>query len=168
MKLPDWWMIIIAGNLFGNRQLQRDSQAPAYQLYFADSMELTMHRKLHFLIIDDSQPTLEVYTQLLQKAGHQVTAYTSCDNALENITKLKPDCVLCDLILPGMDGIDLFKLLRSEKQIKQPVFIIISAKHYDYDRRQAMLLGIDGYLTKPINQSSFLTDILAIIERPKS
>ena len=68
-----------------------------------------MHQKRRFLIIDDSKPILEVYTRLLEQAGHEVLALTTCDEALKHVLTFKPDCILCDLILPGMDGLEFFK-----------------------------------------------------------
>ena len=127
-----------------------------------------MQGKLRFLIIDDSQPVLAVYTQLLEQAGHEVIALTSCDAALVQIMQFQPDCVLCDLILPGIDGLELFKLLHADKSIKKPVFIMITAKQYDYDRRIALKLGVDDYLTKPIKHESFVDTIVAIIDRKRT
>lgn len=123
-----------------------------------------MDKKLRFLVIDDSKPTLATYTELLQRAGHEVTALSSCDHALEEIKKNKPDCVLCDLLLPGMDGLELFKRMRQTKNINQPTFIIISSKQFDYDRRFALETGVDAYLTKPIQPTTFVDEIVSIIE----
>lgn len=123
-----------------------------------------MHQKRRFLIIDDSKPILEVYTRLLEQAGHEVLALTTCDEALKHVLTFKPDCILCDLILPGMDGLEFFKLLRLEKKLQQPFFIIISGKQYNYDQRHALELGVDAYMTKPINTETFIDDILALVE----
>lgn len=122
-----------------------------------------MERKLRFLVIDDSEPTLATYTELLQKAGHEVTALTSCEHALAEITRLQPDCVLCDLMLPGMDGLEFFKQLRTSNQIKQPAFIIISSKQFDFDRRMALDSGVDAYLTKPIDPATFVSEVISHI-----
>lgn len=122
-----------------------------------------MPKKLLFLVIDDSEPVLEIYIALLSKAGHDVVAHTSCDQALEYIIEHQPDCVLCDLILPGLDGIELLKQVRNQADIKQPVFIIVSGKQFDYDRRRALEAGADAYLTKPIDPEKFLPEILANI-----
>ena len=73
------------------------------------------------------------------------------------------DCVLCDLLMPGTDGLDLFQKLRQDHDSNQPVFIIVTGKQYDYDHRRAVESGVDGYITKPINKESFLDEILEII-----
>ena len=119
--------------------------------------------EMRFLIIDDSQPVLAVYSQLLQQAGHHVKTLTSCNEAMNTILEFKPDCVLCDMMLPGMDGLEFFQLVRKSTAIKQPVFIVISAKQFDYDRRHALKIGVDAYLTKPINHATFVSELTAII-----
>jgi CheY-like chemotaxis protein len=118
-----------------------------------------MDNKMRFLVIDDSKTILMTYTLLLQQAGHEVTALSTTNEALEAITKFQPDCVICDLMLPGMDGIELFQKVRDNKAIKQPAFIVISAKQFEYDRRRAMEAGVDAYMTKPINNETFVDEI---------
>jgi CheY-like chemotaxis protein len=122
-----------------------------------------MPKKLQFLVIDDSEPVLEIYISLLSKAGHDVAAFTSCDRALEYIAEHQPDCVLCDLILPGMDGLELLKQVRNNIDIKQPTFIVVSGKQFDYDRRRALEAGADAYMTKPIDPEEFVPEILSHI-----
>lgn len=117
-----------------------------------------------FLIIDDSEPVLAVYSQLLQQAGHNVKTLTSCNEAMQTILEFKPDCVLCDMMLPGIDGLELFHMVRQSNTIKQPVFIVISAKQFDYDRRNALKLGVDAYMTKPINHATFVSELTSIID----
>jgi phosphoribosyl 1,2-cyclic phosphodiesterase/ActR/RegA family two-component response regulator len=123
-----------------------------------------MHQKRRFLIIDDSQSILEVYTCLLEQAGHEVLALSSCDQAIKHVLTFKPDCILCDMILPGMDGLAFFKLMRQKKEIQHPFFVIISGKQYAYDQRHALDLGVDAYMTNPINPQTFVDDIIALIE----
>lgn len=123
-----------------------------------------MQEKLRFLVIDDSLPTLTTYKELLERAGHEVRALTSCDNALEEISTYHPDCIVCDLMLPGMDGLELFKRLRANSSMKQPAFVVISGKQFDYDKRFALNTGVDAYFTKPINPSTFVKDLISIIE----
>lgn len=123
-----------------------------------------MQGKLKFLIIDDSLPTLATYKELLERAGHDVRTLTSCDAALENVHTYHPDCIICDLMLPGMDGLELFKSLRANPNLKPAVFVVISGKQFEYDRRIALSNGVDAYFTKPINTKTFVTDLVSIIE----
>lgn len=123
-----------------------------------------MSNKLRFLIIDDSKTILLTYRLLLEQAGHEVIELTTCDKALEVIEEKKPDCVLCDLMLPGMDGLEFFGKVRKLENIKQPTFIVISGKQFEYDRRRAREAGIDAYMTKPINEATFVNEVMSHVE----
>lgn len=120
-------------------------------------------KKLHFFIVDDDKTTIGIYTQLLEAAGHKVTSTSFSSNACKQIIELQPDCVLSDLTMPDVDGLELFLQLRKQEAFKQPVFIIITGKHFAYDQKRAYELGVDGYLTKPINPETFLSDISDIL-----
>lgn len=124
-----------------------------------------MTEKLNFIIIDDDQVALEEYSRLLKKGGHDVTALSSSEQALEKINEIRPDCVLCDLLLPGIDGLDLFQRLREQHDSYQPTFIIVTAKQYEYDHRRAVELGVDGYITKPVKHETFLNELFEIINQ---
>ncbi|HSW71141.1 MAG TPA: response regulator, partial [Gammaproteobacteria bacterium] len=124
---------------------------------------MPMQKSLHFLVIDDDKQSIDLYKNLLEKAGHTVTALTSTVHALEQITKIQPDCVLCDLMMPNSDGLALFQKLRAQEDLTQPVFIIITAKNFESDHQRALELGVDGYLIKPIQPTTFVDKLLEII-----
>lgn len=118
----------------------------------------------HFFIIDDDDATIELYTRLLKEKGHQISSSTSGKEALQKIFEIQPDCVLCDLTMPDLDGVDLLNCVRLKSGIKQPKFIIITGKIFDFDRRRAFRNGVDGYITKPINSASFVKEVLEIFD----
>lgn len=122
-----------------------------------------MAKKLRFLIIDDSKAMTMQHT-LLQQAGHEVVSFHSCKEALEKIRTTHPDCIICDLTLPDMDGIDCFKKIRAEPDIEQPAFIIISNTKFNYDRRRAIEAGVDAYMTKPINPETFVNEVISLVD----
>lgn len=124
---------------------------------------MTMQKKLHFLIVDDDHLTAEIHASLLRQAGHQISIAASSTEVLEKIASIQPDCVLSDLLMPDLDGLELFQAVRKIHHIKQPTFIIITGKLYEFDRRRAFELGVDGYLVKPINSETFVTELLDII-----
>jgi len=123
-----------------------------------------MLNKQHFLVVDDDIEMISFFKIILEKAGHKVTALNSSLEALAQIEKIKPDCVISDLMMPDLDGLDLFKKIKLLKNIKQPKFIVVTVKQYEFDRRRATKAGIDGYVVKPINATTFLSEVLAIIE----
>lgn len=122
-----------------------------------------MQKKLHFFIVDDDKITVQIYARLLEQAGHRVTTMNSGTEALAQIVNLQPDCVLCDLLMPHLDGLGLFQSIRSIEHLKQPTFIVITGKLFEFDRRQALELGVDGYLTKPVDPATFVSDLLEIV-----
>lgn len=125
---------------------------------------MAKHRRLHFFIVDDDQSTVAIYTELLTKAGHQVSSLTSSTNAFNQILQLQPDCVISDLMMPGLDGISLYQEIRTLEKNKQPKFIVATSKLFEFDRKQAIEQGVDGYLTKPIIPETFVEDIFEILQ----
>lgn len=124
---------------------------------------MARRKKLHFFIVDDDKTTINIYTQLLEAEGHKVTSTSLSTQAYQQIIDLQPDCVLSDLTMPEIDGLDLFQQLRKNTEIKQPLYIIITGKHFIFDQKKAYELGVDGYLTKPINPDNFISDVFEII-----
>jgi phosphoribosyl 1,2-cyclic phosphodiesterase/CheY-like chemotaxis protein len=118
--------------------------------------------KLHFLIIDDNKFLADVHKDMLESAGYKVTCITASKDVLVQIPTLQPDCIICDILMPDLDGFDVFKNIQKIENIKKPVFIILTGKVFEFDRRHAFQLGVDGYLTKPVNPETFVNDILEI------
>jgi phosphoribosyl 1,2-cyclic phosphodiesterase/ActR/RegA family two-component response regulator len=123
-----------------------------------------MHKKQHFLIIDDDIEMADLLKAIFERAGHRVTVTNSSLEALNNIHNIQPDCVLCDLIMPEMDGLDLFKKMRAMPDINQPTFIIVTIKPYEFDKRYSLQSGIDGYISKPIDTTTIVDEVTAIIK----
>lgn len=120
--------------------------------------------KKTFLIVDDDKEMIELLTTLLKKAGHEVSALSSSEQALKEISILKPDCIISDLIMPRLNGIELFEKIQTVNNIKQPKFIIVSVRQYDFDKRRALEAGIDGYIYKPIDINTFVDEVMSIVE----
>jgi len=118
---------------------------------------------MKFYIVDDDPDALALATRLLAGAGHEVVVRSSSLDALREIPELRPDCVVTDLMMPGMDGFELTRELRHRSELAQMKIVILSAKTYDFDRRRAKEMGADGYLTKPINRETFLRAIEEIV-----
>lgn len=123
---------------------------------------------LHFLIIDDDELLSEIHKRVLENAGHKATIITSSKEALAQIPDLQADCILSDLVMPDIDGFELFRRIQKMENIKKPKFIVLTAKAYEFDHRYALQLGVDGYLTKPVNVKTFVNDILEIMNEKKS
>ncbi|HTQ76962.1 MAG TPA: response regulator [Burkholderiales bacterium] len=118
---------------------------------------------MKFFIVDDDPDALALVSRLLQDAGHEVTVRSSSTSAVRDIPEAPPDCVITDLMMPGMDGFELMRELRRRPELAATKIVILSAKSYDFDRRRAREMGADGYITKPINRDTFLQAIDEIV-----
>ena len=125
-----------------------------------------MDHNLKFIIVDDDQVSASIHQNLISEAGCQAEIWLSSKEALEKIENgtLKPDVILCDMLMPELDGLEFFKKIRQLPNIKQPVFIIITGKVFEYDRRRALNAGVDGYLLKPVNHKTFTAELSDIID----
>jgi CheY-like chemotaxis protein/phosphoribosyl 1,2-cyclic phosphodiesterase len=118
---------------------------------------------MKFFIVDDDPDVLALVSRLLTEAGHQVVVGASSAASLREILETPPDCVITDVMMPGMDGFELTRALRNKPELAAIKIVILSAKSYDFDRRRAKEMGADGYITKPINVETFLQSIYASV-----
>ncbi len=120
---------------------------------------------LKFLIVDDSRSIVELVSALLKQEGHQVVARNSSVEALRDAESVAPDCILLDLMMPEMDGFELFRRLREKPALAAVKIVFLSSKSYEYDRRRAMQLGADGYMIKPINPETFGAELQRLLSK---
>jgi phosphoribosyl 1,2-cyclic phosphodiesterase/CheY-like chemotaxis protein len=118
---------------------------------------------MKFFLVDDDPDTLALVSRLLSEAGHEVVVRSSSTDAMRDIPEMLPDCVITDVMMPGMDGFELTRELRAKPELKATKIIIVSSKSYDFDRRRAREMGADGYITKPINRDTFLQSIFEVV-----
>jgi phosphoribosyl 1,2-cyclic phosphodiesterase/CheY-like chemotaxis protein len=122
-------------------------------------------KKKHSFFIVDSDPNIVDWLKaLLEEAGHSTNSETSSTTALPKISAKKPDCVIIDMTLPGMDGLELCKSLRSRSALADAKLIVLSSKAYEYDRKRAFEYGADGFITKPLNAGTFVQKVEHIIQ----
>ena len=118
---------------------------------------------MKFVIVDDNLAILDLMRLVLESAGHEVTAFESSLQALHEIPLVRPDCVVSDVIMPGMDGFELCRELRRRPELASMKIIICTSKSYDFDRRRAKELGADGYIVKPIELDTLMKRIEQIM-----
>lgn len=118
---------------------------------------------MRFFVVDDDPDVLALLAKVLQDAGHEVRATASSREALREIVERPPDCVLVDIMLPEMDGLELCRELRAYAELASTKIVVLSAKGYDADRRLAKDLGADGYLVKPIQPETLTSYLLELV-----
>ena len=123
-----------------------------------------MNKKFKFFIVDDDRVFTQLMTKYLEAAGHHVSYDSSSMSALKKIIKQKPDGIILDLMMPGMDGFEVLKRLRSESSLDETKVVIVSGKSYEFDRKRAYEFGANGYITKPVDPKKSMTQLEWILE----
>ena len=114
------------------------------------------------LAIDDEPSILEVVTEYLRQAGYQVHSAVDGPSGLRAARALKPDVVVLDVMLPGMDGLELLAQLRRESTA---YVIMLSARSEETDKIIGLSVGADDYLAKPFSFRELLARIRSILRR---
>ncbi len=114
------------------------------------------------LIVDDEQRIIDLARMYLEPDGFRVTSATSGTAAKGMILRDKPSLVVLDLMLPGMDGLEVCRRVREESDV--PI-IMLTARSEDIDKIVGLELGADDYMTKPFNPRELLARIRAILRR---
>jgi len=123
-----------------------------------------MFKQQKFYIVDDDRFFIKLVSKYLEEEAHLVSGNTSSVRALPEIIKEKPDCVLLDMMMPEMDGLELLKRLRSEPELAEMKIIVVSGKAYEFDRNRAYAFGADGYINKPVDPKTIVGQLRRIIE----
>lgn len=119
------------------------------------------------LVVDDEEPIQELLRFNLEKEGYTVlTAYDGPD-ALKTIEEKRPDLVVLDVMLPGMDGLEVCSQLRQNPKFRDLPVIMLTAKVEEIDKILGLELGADDYLTKPFSPRELLARIKARLRRIK-
>lgn len=116
------------------------------------------------LVVDDDPVIVKLIEHCLNRDGFITSTARSGEEALITIIQHRPDCVILDIMMPGMDGLEVCRLLRQNPQLSATKIIIMSGKTYQSDRYNALVLGADAFITKPIHIQSFSSQVRRIVE----
>lgn len=120
------------------------------------------------LVVDDEEPILELLRFNLEKEGYQVCVAKNGQEALERVEKEHPDLLVLDVMLPGMDGLEVCRILRLNPRFQQIPIIMLTAKGEEIDTVLGLELGADDYMTKPFSPRELLARIKARLRRLNS
>ena len=115
-----------------------------------------MAKGLDIFVVDDDAMIVKLLTSVLEGAGHKVASETDSTKALAQVIETTPDCVMIDLMMPGLDGLEFCRRMRAEKTLDDTKIIIVTGKAYEVDKKRAFEFGADGYVTKPINPDTLI------------
>jgi two-component system, OmpR family, alkaline phosphatase synthesis response regulator PhoP len=115
------------------------------------------------LLVDDERNILDLARMYLVRDGFNIETSTDGVDALEKIRRDRPSLVVLDLMLPGMDGLEICRTLRGENN--QVPIILLTARDEDVDKILGLELGADDYMTKPFNPRELSARVKAILRR---
>lgn len=122
-----------------------------------------MAKLLNVYIVDDSALQADIARALLEKAGHSVVTYRAGSDALQDLPAGQPDCILMDIMMPGMDGYELCRRLRAMEALAGTKLVMMSTKAYPFDRTRAFAIGANGYFVKPLHPATFVAELERLV-----
>jgi phosphate regulon transcriptional regulator PhoB len=117
------------------------------------------------LVVDDEKDIVELVAFNLAREGYQITKAYDGDQALRYIRENQPDLVILDLMLPGIDGIEICRYIRKNTLTEKLPVIMLTAKSEAIDRVIGLEIGADDYITKPFNVRELLARVKAVFRR---
>ena len=121
--------------------------------------------KHHILIIEDDEDIQQLVSFNLIKAGFHVSCANDGEEGLQHLNSEKTDCVLLDIMLPGLNGIELCKMIRKEKKLSALPVIMMTAKREDDEIITGLESGADDYITKPFSPKVLIARLKAVLRR---
>jgi two-component system phosphate regulon response regulator PhoB len=117
------------------------------------------------LVVDDEKDILELICYNLEKEGYNTHCVATGEDALKSAAELQPDIIVLDLMLPGLDGLEVCKKLKQEEKTRHVPIIMLTAKTEDSDIVSGLELGADDYLTKPFSPRVLIARLRAVLRR---
>ena len=115
------------------------------------------------LIVEDNPMNMELATDLLQDAGYAVCQAYTAEEGIRLAEQERPDLILMDIRLPGMDGHAAVGALRSSARTRELATVALTAQAMHGDEQRAMDAGFDAYITKPIDTRTFVATVARLL-----
>jgi two-component system cell cycle response regulator DivK len=117
----------------------------------------------HIVVVENDAMALELTRRLLSSGGYDVTCVSDGEEALRVVPRVKPDLVLMDVSLPGIDGIEATEKLRAARATAAVPVVVLSAQAFGDNVERARRAGCVDYLTKPIGARELLERVGALV-----
>ena len=120
------------------------------------------------LIVEDNEKNMKLVRDVLRVKGYATIEATTAEDGIALANEQKPDLILMDIQLPGMNGIDALRVLRADPATARIPAIAVTASVMQQDRNLITDAGFDGYVGKPINLRDFLDTVRTTLESHKT
>jgi DNA-binding response OmpR family regulator len=122
----------------------------------------------HILLIEDNKEVRENTAEILELAGFKITTAADGKKGIEEVKKEKPDLIICDIMMPVLDGYGVLHLLGKNEETANVPFIFLTAKTERLEIRKGMDMGADDYITKPFEKTELLNAIESRFKKAES
>ncbi len=120
------------------------------------------------LIVEDEESLLKLESILLTTRGYKVTGVSDGLAALKEIEQNKPDLILLDIMMPGIDGFEVCRRVKADPDTKDIPIIMLTAKKTSSDQARGIEVGADAYLTKPFKSGKIIETIQGLLRKEVS
>jgi CheY-like chemotaxis protein len=117
------------------------------------------------LIIEDNPLNMELARDLLEARGYEVREAATAQEGIEAIQNRRPDLVLMDVQLPGMDGLTATRILRKDRNLSNLIIVALTAHAMKGDEQKVLEAGCNGYISKPIDTRQFPAQIAGFLQK---
>ena len=119
------------------------------------------------LLVDDEEDILEFLSYNLKKEGYRVLTADNGQKGLQLAVEHRPDLIILDVMMPGMDGVETCQLLRQHAHTAETLVVFLTARSEDYSQIAGFDAGADDYIAKPIRPKVFVSRVKALLRRVK-
>jgi two-component system, OmpR family, response regulator len=117
------------------------------------------------LVVEDDQLNRQMFARAIQSAGYSVDVAANGNEALRNLAATRYDAIVSDVMMPGMDGFELLRRVRSDAKIALTPVVLLTALVGEQSRAQGFGLGADVYLTKPVRFDALVKEVEGAVQR---
>lgn len=114
------------------------------------------------LVAEDERNLVEALSFIMRRAGYAVSVAHDGPTAIEMTRATNPDLILLDIMLPGFDGFEVVETIKRMAP-NRPRIVMLTAKGHEKDRRKALALGVDDYVTKPFSNGDVVARVQALL-----
>lgn len=130
-----------------------------------NTMKTADPKSARILIVEDEEDILELLEFNLARAGYQVEGVDSGEKALSAIKEQQPDLILLDLMLPGVDGLEVCRAVKRDPDLRDISVIMVTARGEESDIVKGLEMGADDYITKPFSPKVVAARVAAVLRR---